>query len=111
SLALVAGDPEPGVRAEPLSIPARHGAIPARAYRPEGQDPAAPIMVFAHFGGGVIGDLETCDVFCTILARIVRCPVLSIDYRLAPEHRFPAGLDDVAAAYRWARDNAGAFGA
>jgi acetyl esterase/lipase len=111
SLALVAGDPEPGVRAEDLSIAAPHGGIPARAYRPEGQDPAAPIMVFAHFGGGVIGDLDTCDVFCTILARIVRCPVLSIDYRLAPEHRFPAGLDDVLAAYRWARDNAARFGA
>ena len=57
SLALVAGDPEPGVRAEALSIPAPHGAIAARAYRPEAQDPTAPILVFAHFGGGVIGDL------------------------------------------------------
>jgi acetyl esterase/lipase len=111
SLALVAGDPEPGVRAEALSIPAAQGAIPARAYRPEHQDPTAPILVFAHFGGGVIGDLETCDAFCTILARIARCAVLSIDYRLAPEHRFPAGLDDVMAAYRWARDNAPRFGA
>jgi acetyl esterase/lipase len=111
SLALVAGDPEPGVRAERLTIDAPHGAIPARAYRPEGQDPTAPILVFAHFGGGVIGDLETCDIFCGILARVARCPVLSIAYRLAPEHRFPAGLDDVMAAYRWARDNAAKFGA
>ena len=110
-LALVVGDPEPGVRAEALSIPASQGVIPARAYRPEHQDPAAPILVFAHFGGGVIGDLETCDAFCGILARLARCPVLSIDYRLAPEHRFPAGLDDVMAAYRWARDNAARFGA
>jgi acetyl esterase/lipase len=111
SLALVAGDPEPGVRAEALSIPAPHGAIPARAYRPEAQDPEAPILVFAHFGGGVIGDLETCDVFCGILAKGARCVVLSVDYRLAPEHRFPAGLEDVLAAYRWARDNAARFGA
>jgi len=111
SLALVVGDLESGVRVEALSIPAAHGAIPARAYRPEAQDPTAPVLVFAHFGGGVIGDLETCDVFCTILAKLARCPVLSIDYRLAPEHRFPAGLDDVTAAYNWARDNATRFGA
>ena len=68
-------------------------------------------MVFAHFGGGVIGDLDTCDVFCGLLASVARCAVLSVDYRLAPEHRFPAGLDDVLAAYRWARDNAARFGA
>ncbi|MBP7815793.1 MAG: alpha/beta hydrolase [Phenylobacterium sp.] len=110
-LAALSGSPEPGVRTEPLSIPNEAGAIPARLYRSEGQDPTAPLMVFAHFGGGVIGDLETCDAFCGILARIARCPVLSVEYRLAPEHRFPAGLEDVLAAYRWGRDNAARFGA
>ena len=110
-LAPLSGPPEPGVRAEPVSIPSGAEALPARLYRPEDQDPAAPLMVFAHFGGGVIGDLETCDAFCGILARIARCPVLSVDYRLAPEHRFPAGLEDVLAAYRWGRDNAARFGA
>ncbi|MDO8800534.1 alpha/beta hydrolase [Phenylobacterium sp.] len=110
-LAALSGSPEPGVRTEPVSIPNDAGAIPARLYRPEGQDPAAPLMVFAHFGGGVIGDLETCDAFCGILAKIARCPVLSVEYRLAPEHRFPAGLEDVLASYRWGRDNAARFGA
>lgn len=110
-LAALSGSPEPGVRTEPVSIPNDAGAIPARLYRPEGQDPAASLMVFAHFGGGVIGDLETCDAFCGILAKIARCPVLSVEYRLAPEHRFPAGLEDVLAAYRWGRDNAARFGA
>lgn len=105
-LAALAGAPEPGVRAEALSIGGPRGPIRARAYRPAVQDAAAPVMVYAHFGGGVIGDLETCDVFCRILARIGHCPVLSVDYRLAPENPFPAGLEDVAAAYRWARDNA-----
>lgn len=107
----VAGRPEPGVSWETFSIDGPRGPIPLRAYRPGDQDPDAPIMVFAHMGGGVIGDLETCHVFCTILAKIARCVVLSVDYRLAPEHRFPAGLEDVLAAYRWARDNGAAFGA
>ena len=110
-LAVTGGDPEPGVRAEALSIPGPGGDIPARVYRPHNQDAQAPLMVFAHFGGGVIGDLETCDAFCSILARTARGPVISVDYRLAPEHRFPAGLEDVLAAYRWGRDNAERFGA
>lgn len=110
-LAMMAGKPEPGVAVSSLTIEGPDGPIPARAYRPQNQDPDAPLMVYAHFGGGVIGDLETCDVFCRILARIARCAVLSVDYRLAPEHRFPAGLEDVLAAYRWARANSSDFGA
>ena len=105
------GDPEPGVTWEYLAIEGAGGAIPARAYRPAVQDPSAPLRVFAHFGGGVIGDIETSHAFCTILASVARCPVLSVDYRLAPEHRFPAGLEDVLAAYRFGRDNAARFGA
>ncbi|MDB5467053.1 MAG: lipN [Phenylobacterium sp.] len=105
------GDPEPGVRTEQLAVEGPNGPIPLRAYRPDTQSADAPLLVFAHFGGGVIGDLETCHSFCGILARVARCPVLSVDYRLAPEHRFPAGLEDVLAAYRWGRDNAGRFGA
>jgi acetyl esterase/lipase len=111
ALANMTGDPEPGVGVEPLTIPGPGGAIPARLYRPVNQDPETPVLVFAHMGGGVIGDLETCHAFCTILALDARAPVLSVDYRLAPEHRFPAGLEDVLAAYRYARDNAGRFGA
>ena len=68
-------------------------------------------MTFAHMGGGVIGALETSRAFCTILASGGRGPVVSVDYRLAPEHRFPAGLEDFLAAYRFVRDNAGRFGA
>jgi acetyl esterase len=111
ALAAVSAPVEPGVRTETLSIEGPESTIPLRAYRPLDQDPTAPIMVFAHFGGGVIGDLETCDAFCSIIARRARCAVLSVDYRLAPDHRFPAGLEDVLAAYRWARDNAERFGA
>lgn len=110
-LAVLTGDLEPGVRVEPIMIEGPGGAIPARVYRPGGQDPEAPLMVYAHMGGGVIGDLETCHAFCGLLAKVARGPVLSVDYRLAPEHRFPAGLDDVMAAYRFGRDNAERFGA
>ena len=110
-LAAVQGPLEPGVRTESLSIEGPNGAIPCRAYRPELQDSAAPLIVYAHMGGGVIGDLETCHAFCSILARICRTAVVSVDYRLAPDHKFPAGLEDVLAAYRWARDNTARFGA
>ena len=110
-LAAVQGPLEPGVRTESLSIEGPNGPIPCRAYRPENQDADTPLIVYAHMGGGVIGDLETCHAFCSILARIARTAVISVDYRLAPEHRFPAGLEDVLAAYRWARDNTSRFGA
>jgi acetyl esterase len=110
-LAAMSGPPEPGVRNESLSIDGPGGPVRLRAYRPADQDSDAPLIVFAHFGGGVIGDLETCHAFCGILARLCRTAVISVDYRLAPDHRFPAGLDDVLAAFRWSRDNAARFGA
>ena len=110
-LAMVAGPAEPGVRWEDLTCELPHGAAPARSYRPDRQDPNAPLLVYLHMGGGVIGDLETHHAFCTMIAVTARCPVLSIDYRLAPEHPFPAGLDDSLQAVRWARDHADWFGA
>jgi acetyl esterase/lipase len=110
-LAMVAGEPEPGVHWEDLTCELAHGAAPARIYRPDRQDPDVPLLVYLHMGGGVIGDLETHHVFCTMIASIARCAVLSIDYRLAPEHRFPAGLEDSLQAVRWARDHADRFGA
>ncbi len=109
--ALLAADPEPGVMVEAVDIPASHGAIPARAYRPARADPAAPLMVWLHQGGGVIGDLETSHAFCTLLAATTGGPVLSVDYRLAPEHRHPAAFDDALTAFRWGRENAARFGA
>jgi acetyl esterase/lipase len=111
AIGAVSGKPEAGVSWEDITVPGADGDVGARAYRPENQDPAAPLMVWAHMGGGVIGTIDTTHAFCTLLARVARCPVLSIDYRLAPEHRFPAGLEDVLSAYRWGRDNAGRFGA
>lgn len=105
------GRPEPGVAIETLTLETEAGPLRARAYRPADQDPAAPVIAYAHMGGGVIGNLDSCHQFCGILAAVARAPVLSVEYRLAPEDRFPAGLDDMLAAYRWARTNAGRFGA
>jgi acetyl esterase len=107
---LFGGECEPGVSVETLTIPGPAADLPARAYRPASPDAAAPLLVFFHFGGGVVGSLDTCDAFCTILASVLRGPVLSVDYRLAPEHRWPANLEDARAAFDWARDNAGQFG-
>ncbi len=110
-LARVSGRREPGVMVGSESIDAGDHRFAARTYRSHDQDPSAPVMVFAHQGGGVLGDLQTNDAFCSLLAAVARCPVLSIDYRLAPEHRFPAALDDMVAAYRWALDNGPRLGA
>ena len=110
-LAAVQGPLEPGVRTESLSVEGPNGPIPCRAYRPPQTDAKAPLIVYAHMGGGVIGDLETCHAFCSILSSICSTTVISVDYRLAPDHKFPAGLEDVLAAYRWARDNTARFGA
>ncbi len=111
-LAMFADKPEAGVAWDNFSIPGRTGHdIPVRLYKPEAQDPNAPMMVYFHFGGGVIGDLETCHVFCTMLAKRVKCPVLSVDYRLAPEHKYPAALHDCEDAYEWALKNAEQHGA
>lgn len=110
-LAMFAAPAEPGVSWEDFSLPREGADVPVRLYRPADQDPKAPMMVFFHFGGGVIGDLETCHAFCSMIASMVRCPVLSVDYRLAPEHKWPAGLEDCEFAYDWALKNAGRHGA
>jgi acetyl esterase/lipase len=110
-LAAVTGAPERALTLEDFTVPSVNGDVRVRAYRPDEQDTDAPVMVFAHMGGGVIGDLETCHTFCTLLAVIGRGPVISVDYRLSPENRYPKGLEDVLAVYRWARDNTARFDA
>lgn len=84
------------------------GGVPARLYRPA-LEPALPLLVFLHGGGWMLGDLETHDAMHRHLAARAGCAVLAVGYRLAPEHRFPAGLDDATQAFRWARANANAL--
>jgi acetyl esterase len=85
-----------------LAAPGPVGDIPLRLYRGLGT-PAGPlpVLVFYHGGGYVIGDLDTHDYVCRKLANVTRCAVIAVDYRLAPEHKFPAAVDDAAAALRW----------
>src|SRR5947207_6771855 len=99
--------------AKPLSIPAPHGAIPARIYTPKTlrkKDGLAPCLVFFHGGGWVIGDLDTHEVACQKLAHEGELIVISVDYRLAPEHKFPAAADDTITATKWVAANAGQLG-
>ncbi len=88
----------------------RAGEIPLRLYRPLGSQPqqVLPVLVYYHGGGWVIGDLDTHDTLCRELANGSGCAVVAVDYRLGPEHRFPAAVDDAVAAARWVRDNAAA---
>lgn len=84
-----------------LSIPGPAGAIPARLYDSREGRGAGPVMVFYHGGGFVIGDLDVYGPYCAEVSRQLDMPVISIDYRLAPEHRFPAAAVDCEAATRW----------
>ena len=85
------------------------GGVPARVYRPHAGTPA-PTVVYLHGGGFVIGDLDTHDVTARILALDVGAVVVSVDYALAPEHPFPAGLDDAWSAFRDVASRVGDFG-
>ena len=95
-------------RVEDRTAPGPAGDIPVRVYTPEGQGPF-PMLMWYHGGGWVIGNVRTHDAICRHLARQAQCLVVSVDYRLAPEHKFPAAADDCYAATQWAADNASAL--
>lgn len=84
-----------------LTCPGPAGDIPLRFYDPRESRGPGPVLVFYHGGGFVIGDLETHDTLCRELAAELDLPLLAVDYRLAPEHPFPAAPDDCEAATRW----------
>lgn len=95
------------------TIPGPGGAISVRTYMPKElrkYDGLAPALVFFHGGGWVIGDLDSHDVVCRTLARDGEMIVISVDYRLAPEHKFPAAVDDAIAAAKWVSLNAKSLG-
>ena len=99
-----------GVATEDFAAAGPAGPIPLRLYTPSGVIAPAPAVVFFHGGGWVIGSIETHDSLCRSLAIGARCRVVSVDYRLAPEHPFPAAVDDAVAAFRWVALRAGDLG-
>jgi acetyl esterase len=105
-------EPAPALpRIEDISIPGPAGSIGARVYDSAGSPaPPRPVVVYFHGGGWVQGDLETHHGLCARLAQRSGALVVSIDYRLAPEHKFPAAVEDCLAAYGWLRSHAGELG-
>lgn len=98
-------DPEPVSRVEDRQLPGPNGAIPVRTYTPAGTGPF-PAVVYFHGGGWVLCNLETHDPVCRSLTNAAECVVVSVDYRLAPEHKFPAAAEDCYAAMRWVMNSA-----
>ncbi|MEJ8279749.1 alpha/beta hydrolase [Pseudonocardia spirodelae] len=102
----LSGPPEPvaSVRDD------RAGDVPVRIYTPEGTGPF-PVLLFLHGGGWVIGDLDSHDPVCRVLANRAGAVVVAVDYRLAPEHRFPSAVDDAVTALQWVHAHAADLGA
>ncbi len=94
---------------EDRTVPGAEGELRARVYRPE-EDGPLPTVVFFHGGGWVIGDLDTHDNMVRNVCRGARAVVVAVDYRLAPEHPFPAAADDAVAAARWVAQHLEEFG-
>ena len=106
----ITGQPPLPERIDELTIPGTGGEIKARVYASR-RDRRDPLLLFFHGGGYVKGGIEESDVFCRRLAIATRHAVLSVDYRLAPEHPFPAAVDDALAATAWASSHGDALGA
>lgn len=99
-LALAMGPGEPVPRVENRAIPGPLGEIPIRIYTPSGHEPM-PALVYFHGGGWVVGNLDTADQFCRMITNAAGCVVVSVNYRHAPEHKFPAAVEDAYAATKW----------
>jgi acetyl esterase/lipase len=102
------GTPEPVAAIEDRLIPGPAGDIPIRVYTPQRSGPF-PVLVFFHTGGWQVGNLDSQDPLCRRLTNVTGCIVVSVDYRLAPEHPFPVGLQDSYAATQWVASHASEF--
>jgi acetyl esterase len=107
--AVMGGPGEEVAEVRDIAVPGPGGQIPVRVFRPAGEGPL-PLVAYAHGGGWALGSLDGFDPLCRALANDAGAVVASIGYRLAPEHPFPAGLDDVRAAVRWLAANARELG-
>lgn len=112
--------PPPVALVRELAAESEHGSVPLRLYHPsrragdsaaaQGADEALPVLVYFHGGGWLMGDLDTHDTLCRELANGAGCAVVSVDYRMGPEHRFPAAVDDSLAAVYWVKQHAAELG-
>ncbi len=107
----VVGGRQPIGETRDLRVPTPGGPMHARLYVPRDSCGTPPLLVYLHGGGMIYGDLETHDPACRFLAEESGCRILSLEYRLSPEHPYPAGLEDAWAGYRWAVAHAAALGA
>jgi acetyl esterase len=103
------GDPEPVGAVQDRTIPGAAGEMPTRIYTPSGTGPF-PVLVYFHGGGWAIGNLEAYDATCRALSNAAGCIVVAMEYRLAPEYKFPAAPEDCYAATRWVAANATTIG-
>ncbi len=112
SRAILQPDPSPVGEVRDLSATGPAGEIPLRLYRGQGTDASRPqpTLIYYHGGGWVLGNLESHDGVCRDIANAAQCTVISVDYRLAPEAKFPAAADDSIAAAQWIHDNAETLG-
>jgi len=108
-LAVLQGPPEEIAHVADHKVPGPGGDIPVRLYKPS-NDANLPVVVYFHGGGWVIMDVETHDPLCRALANAANCAVVSVDYRLAPEAKYPAASEDCYAATQWVADNAAELG-
>jgi len=108
-MAAMQGAPEEVAKVEDRTLPGPAGDIRVRIYTPAAEG-LLPVLVFFHGGGWVIGNIEMVDGLCRSLANASGCIVVSVDYRLAPEHPFPAAVDDAYCATSWVAANAAGFG-
>jgi len=100
---------EPVAEVQNRAVPGPAGPIPVRVYRPA-KNETLPVLIFFHGGGFVIGNLDTHDRLCRALANASGCAIISVDYRLAPEHKYPAAVDDAYAVTKYVTEHAAEFG-
>ena len=112
SRAILQPDPSPVGEVRDLAATGPAGEVPLRLYRGQGTDVSKPqpTLVYYHGGGWVLGDLDSHDGVCRDIANAAECTVISVDYRLAPEAKFPAAAEDAIAAAQWIHDNAADLG-
>jgi len=112
SRAILQPDPSPVAEVRDLAATGPAGKIPLRLYRGQGtdKDQPQPALIYYHGGGWVLGNLDSHDGVCRDIANAAECTVISVDYRLAPEAKFPAAADDSIAAAQWIHDNAADLG-